>query len=133
MKMTPMRIMNLLVGAVKGADMIFRAPFQHLLKTELDRIHATYGGVYAIDRTHYINTHECIPIFASPTEVLELTKTTSILILYPERNTLIERLYEENKGDTSEAQRPLFMFSLELYLMFLRSVLILEYGGIPMK
>ena len=131
MKMTPMRIMNLLVAAVKGEDMIFRAPFQHLLKTELDRIHSAYGGVYAIDRTHFINTHECVPIFALPAEILELTKTTSILILYPGRHTLIERLYEENNG--SKDQRPLFMFSLELYLMFLRSVLILEYGGIPMK
>lgn len=123
------RTMNLLIATVVGGHMIIRVPLFHAMKTEIDQLNTTYGGVFAMDLSLFLKTHECVPLFETPTALLERTKTSRLLVLIPDgEGGTIQRLYA---SDFWKRQEPLFMFDRELYLKFVRAELVLEYSNAP--
>ena len=123
MKIPPSRIMRLLIGSVDGSDMMIHVPLYNTFITELDILVGMYGGIFAMDVTHFIETHECVPVFATKDVVLKIALSKRILIFIPRRGCLIERMYRVYRD-----KLPLFMFSQELYLMFVKAILVLEYS-----
>lgn len=124
LKMPVSRKMNLLIGTVVDGEMIIRVPMFHTMKTEIDHLYSVYGGVYAMDLSLFLKTHDCIPLFESPEKLLERTKVARLLILIPDGGD-IQRLYETYRSGFSF---PLFMFDREFYLKFVRAELVLEYS-----
>ena len=117
------RRMNLLIGTLQEEALVFGVPHYNQMKTEIDHINSMYGGVFAMNLTHFIGTHECIPLFESPASLIDRAKTARILILIPNLTCQIRRMYE-----TRFADLPLFMFSQDLYQRFVKATLILEYS-----
>jgi len=115
------RNMNLLIATVEGDELIIRVPNVYTLKIEMDQLYGRYGGVFAMNMTVFIETHNFVPLFDTTANLLALAKTTRILILIP-GNSIIRSMYESPK-----AGLPLFMYGQELNLMFVRASLILEY------
>lgn len=123
LKIPASRTMRLLIGSVDGSEMIIRVPLYNSFITELDILVGMYGGIFAMDVTHFIETHECVPVFAMKDVVLQMALMKRILVLIPRRGCLIERMYRVYRD-----KLPLFMFSQELYLMFVKAILVLEYS-----
>jgi len=115
--------MNLLVGTVIGDTFVLRVPQYNTLMTEMDRLVALYGGIFALNLSRFIETHDFTPLFESKERLLELAATTRIIIFIP--CNLIQAMYETFR-DPGEPQ-PLFMFSQALIPMMVRTILILEY------
>lgn len=114
--------MRLLVGLAAGDTLLIRVPLFNQMKTEIDRLYAVYGGVFAMNVSHFILTHECVPLFESPASLLELSKTARILILIPGISDDVHRMYE-----TWRKAEPLFMFDRGLHISFVKAALVLEY------
>jgi hypothetical protein len=112
--------MNLLVGTVIGDAFVLRVPQYNTLMTEMDRLVALYGGIFALNLSRFIETHDFTPLFESKERLLELAATTRIIIFIP--CNLIQTMYE-----TFKRPQPLFMFSQPLIPMMVRTILILEY------
>jgi hypothetical protein len=113
--------MNVLIAK---EDMILCVPMFNTMKTTIDNLFSVYGGVYAMDLTLFLKTHDCVPLFESPEKLLERTKTARLLILIPDGGD-IQRLYENHRSGFS---LPLYMFNRDFYLKFVRAELILEYS-----
>jgi hypothetical protein len=112
--------------APASSKLLVRVPNRNGLLTEMHRLHAAYGGVFAMNLTQFIETHECVPLFMEPEELLTLSLHQRILILIPFApgpSNMVQKMYETFRRDL-----PLFMFDLEFYLMFVRAVLVLEYS-----
>jgi hypothetical protein len=117
------RTMRLLIGAVDGSEMIIRVPLYNRFITELDTLFGLYGGIFVMDVTHFIETHECVPLFVAKDDVLQMALSKRVLVLIPQRVCIVQKMYK-----TFRDTLPLFMFSQELYLMFVKAVLVLEYS-----
>jgi len=121
------RGMKLLIGfdsASNSDSLLIRVPNRNSLLTEMHRLHSAYGGVFAMNLSHFIETHECVPLFMEPEELLSLNQR--ILILIPsdsEPRNMVHKMYE-----TFSRDQPLFMFDRTFHLMFVRAVLVLEYS-----
>lgn len=112
--------------APASSKLLIRVPNRNGLLTEMHKLHSAYGGVFAMDLTHFIETHECVPLFMEPEELVKLSLQRRILILIPfvhGPSNMVQKMYETFRRDL-----PLFMFDLEFYLMFVRAVLVLEYS-----
>lgn len=120
MRFPPSSRMNLLVGTVIGDAFVLRVPQYNTLMTEMDRLVALYGGIFALNLSRFIETHDFTPLFESKERLLELAATTRIIIFIP--CNLIQTMYE-----TFKRPQPLFMFSQPLIPMMVRTILILEY------
>jgi len=46
--------------------LLIRVPEYNNMKLEIERIYSTFGGVFAMNVTRFIETHECVPMFESP-------------------------------------------------------------------
>jgi len=122
MRFPPSSRMNLLVGTVIGDTFVLRVPQYNTLMTEMDRLVALYGGIFALNLSRFIETHDFTPLIESKERLLELAATTRIIIFIP--CNLIQTMYETFRRP---APLPLFMFSQPLIPMMVRTILILEY------
>ncbi len=118
--------MNLLVGTVIGDAFVLRVPQYNTLMTEMERLVSLYGGIFALNLSRFIATHDFTPLFETKERLLELAATTRIIIFIP--CNLIQTMYETFRpSGAPSTPQPLFMFSQALIPMMVRTILILEY------
>lgn len=122
--------MNLLVGTVIGDSFVLRVAQHNSLLTEMDRLVSVYGGVFALNLSRFIETHDFTPLFETKERLLELATTTRLIIFIP--CNMIQTMYETFRPAAAPPAppappAPLFMFSQALIPMMVRTILVLEY------
>lgn len=127
MRCAPSSRMNLLVGTVINDAFVLRVPQYNTLMTEMDKLVSLYGGIFALNLSRFVATHDFTPLFETKERLLELVANTRLIIFIP--CNMIQTMYETFRpaAVAPAPSAPLFMFSQELIPMMVKTILILEY------
>jgi hypothetical protein len=121
----PKNTMNLLIGGIVEKSFVFRVPRLNNLHIHMNILQNTYGGIFAMNMTEYIERFTSVPLFETGPVLLNLAKTKRIVILIP--SGIIQTMYESYRI----LDRPLYSFDRNLFLTFIKASLYLEYAHNP--